>query len=278
MMRIVTLLENNAIDPGLKARHGIALYIETDDTKILFDAGPDDSLLKNAERLGVDLAAVDVAILSHGHLDHGGGLAAFMSVNRKAKVILKDSAVKGFYAKLFWFLKIDIGLKLSALERSRLQFISGNHRISDRIQVITGFEKSGFIPSGNASLFISNQSGRLVVDPFDHEICLLIQSGDKQVLLTGCAHSGLGNMIRTVQQSTNVKTIDVVLGGFHLFNPVSKKTEPEANIDRLIVELDGLKQTVFYTGHCTGEKAFRYLKSKMGDRIKAFHTGTVITI
>jgi 7,8-dihydropterin-6-yl-methyl-4-(beta-D-ribofuranosyl)aminobenzene 5'-phosphate synthase len=159
-----------------------------------------------------------------------------------------------------------------------LQFISGNHRISDRIQVITGFEKSGFIPSGNASLFISNQSGRLVVDPFDHEICLLIQSGDKQVLLTGCAHSGLGNMIRTVQQSTNVKTIDVILGGFHLFNPVSKKTEPEANIDRLIAELDGLKQTVFYTGHCTGEKAFRYLKSKMGDRIKAFHTGTVITI
>ena len=80
-MKIVTLLENTAGDAGLCAAHGLSLYIETPKHKILFDMGPDARFLDNAKKLGVDLSAVDIAVLSHGHYDHGGGLRAFCEIN-----------------------------------------------------------------------------------------------------------------------------------------------------------------------------------------------------
>ena len=73
-MKIVTLLENTARRPGLAAARGLSLYVETDRRKVLFDMGPDASFLDNARALGIDLAAVDDAVLSHGHSDHGGGI------------------------------------------------------------------------------------------------------------------------------------------------------------------------------------------------------------
>ena len=72
-MKIVTLLENTAGREGLRAAHGLSLYIETPRHKLLFDMGPNEDFLANAGALGVDLTAVDLAVLSHGHYDHGGG-------------------------------------------------------------------------------------------------------------------------------------------------------------------------------------------------------------
>ena len=74
-MKIVTLLENTSRRPGLTAARGLSLYAETAERKVLFDMGPDEAFLENARALGVDLAAVDTAVLSHGHSDHGGGLS-----------------------------------------------------------------------------------------------------------------------------------------------------------------------------------------------------------
>lgn len=91
-MRIVTLLENN-ISPRaaitadtneLKNAHGLSLYLETADHRILFDMGPGDEIAHNARNLSIDLAAVDLAAISHGHYDHGGGLATFLSLNTTA--------------------------------------------------------------------------------------------------------------------------------------------------------------------------------------------------
>ena len=92
-MKIVTLLENTARRPGLAAARGLSLYVETDRRKVLFDMGPDASFLDNARALGIDLAAVDAAVLSHGHSDHGGGLAAFCAVNRGASIYLRREAL-----------------------------------------------------------------------------------------------------------------------------------------------------------------------------------------
>ena len=97
-MKIVTLLENTACKDGLCAAHGLSLYIETPRHKILFDMGPNDGFLTNAKALGVDLAAVDTAVLSHGHYDHGGGLAAFCEANSRAEVLIHMDAFGDFYA------------------------------------------------------------------------------------------------------------------------------------------------------------------------------------
>ena len=96
-VRVTALLENTAGREGLCAAHGLSLYIETPRYKILFDMGPGDEFLSNAEALGVDLTAVDLAVLSHGHDDHGGGLAAFCRVNDHAPIYLHRSAFGPYY-------------------------------------------------------------------------------------------------------------------------------------------------------------------------------------
>ena len=83
-MKLTTLIENTTLSPALTAEHGLSLYIETRGHKILFDMGQSPAFAENAETLGVDLSEIDLAILSHGHYDHGGGLATFLELNSTA--------------------------------------------------------------------------------------------------------------------------------------------------------------------------------------------------
>ena len=275
-MKITTLLENTTEDPRLTPKHGISLYVETQDRKILFDTGPDDTFICNAQTLGIDLADVDLALISHGHYDHGGGLEHFLNINSKAKVLLKDSALGSFYARIFHVIKKQIGLNFGNGDHPRLRLISGNSKIDDNLEVITDFSKPGFIPAGNKSLFKKGGSGRLVPDDFAHEICLVLKSGGKTILFTGCSHSGLGNIMKSVKKDTGYGEFDMVIGGFHLYNPVLKKTESRARMDLFLEEISAFGKPIFYTGHCTGQQAFEYMAGETGGQVKPFRTGTVI--
>ena len=91
-MKIISLLENTTQKCGMEVEHGLSLYIEANGKRILFDMGQSDLFAKNAERLGIDLSEVDVAVISHGHYDHGGGLGCFLSLNSKAPIYLSRHA------------------------------------------------------------------------------------------------------------------------------------------------------------------------------------------
>ena len=91
-MKIYTLLENTACRTDLRAEHGLSLLIETGGQRILFDTGASPAFAGNAEALGIDLNTVDIAILSHGHYDHGGGIARFLEINKHAPVWLSRHA------------------------------------------------------------------------------------------------------------------------------------------------------------------------------------------
>ena len=88
----ITVLTENTTELGLPVEHGLSLFIEIGDRRILFDSGQSDLFAKNAEALGVDLKTVDFAVLSHGHYDHGGGLKKFLEVNGKAKIYMSRYA------------------------------------------------------------------------------------------------------------------------------------------------------------------------------------------
>ena len=109
-MKITTLLENNAARADLTSAHGLSLYIETAEHKILFDMGPDEKFWDNAEKLGIDLAQVDIAFLSHAHSDHAGGAAYFLGRNDKAKLHLQKEEV----AEVRWVTREEV---LELLER-----------------------------------------------------------------------------------------------------------------------------------------------------------------
>ena len=129
IMKIVTLMENGRIDDRLKSAHGLSIYIEHKDHKILFDLGPNNNYIKNAEILGIDLTKVDIVIISHGHFDHGRGLKKFMKINSLAKIYLSEEAF-GKQVKKLGPLYIPIGIK-KPKDLSRIVFIKKSIELSD---------------------------------------------------------------------------------------------------------------------------------------------------
>jgi len=101
-MKIIALIENSRLEsaPELAAEHGLSLHIETGEKRILFDTGASGSFADNATRMGIDLASVDVLVISHHHFDHGGGLERFLTLNGSAAIYLRKSEFEDFFFRL----------------------------------------------------------------------------------------------------------------------------------------------------------------------------------
>ena len=274
-MEIICLLENNTTDPNLAPDHGLSFFIRTRNQSILFDMGQDRKFADNARHLGVDLTQTDLSVLSHGHYDHGGGLPHFQTLNTTAQTIMTRKAFEGrCYAQYLDYDPKYIGLDTDAVDQSRCRFIDADLALSRDLTIITDFSKTGFIPENNAGLLRQRKDGKLIDDEFSHELALLIVEDGTSVLFTGCAHSGMGNMIDTVLTRTGRDHIDHVIGGFHLYNRVTKTTEADSRLDILVNELSAHPGTTYYTGHCTGPDAPAYMSEKMPRPINVFSTGT----
>ena len=124
-MKITVLLENTTARADMKTEHGLSLYIETEKHKILFDMGQTEIFAENAKKLGIDLSQVDVAVLSHGHYDHGGGLAKFLDINNRATVYIHTEAFLPHYNGKHRY----IGLETSLSAHPRIIFTEDIYRV-----------------------------------------------------------------------------------------------------------------------------------------------------
>lgn len=256
-MKIVTLLENTACGTAVTPQHGLSLYIETGSRKILFDMGQDDTFARNAEELGIDLSQVDIAVLSHGHYDHGGGLGEFLRINKKSRVYIHRDAFGQYYNGTEKY----IGLDPSVCEDPRLVFTEGRMQLTPEL-FLTDCNDLGW---HNDSYGLNRREGTAFrPDDFRHEQYLQITEGKRRVLISGCSHKGIGNIAGYFQP-------DVLIGGFHL-----NKVEDASVLERIAMALPA--DCIYYTGHCTGEKQFAVMKQIMGDRLRKLSTGVVIRI
>ncbi|MBR4832901.1 MAG: MBL fold metallo-hydrolase [Thermoguttaceae bacterium] len=119
-MKIAVLCENSSSSPEFEAEHGLSFYVETSARRFLFDFGASSLFLRNAERLGIDVSTVDVAFLSHGHRDHGGGLAAFFEKNRVAPVYAAEKALRSYYSLRPNGEYVDIGVRVAPENAARI--------------------------------------------------------------------------------------------------------------------------------------------------------------
>jgi len=261
-MRIVTLLENTACREDLTCEHGLSLYIQTGDLRILFDAGQTDAFAKNAETLGIDLSKVDFAVLSHGHYDHGGGLRRFLEINKTAPVYLHKDAFMPHYNGAEKY----IGLDETLLVSDRLIFADDKLEIAPGIILESG-DIPLPIPIDPAGLTVL-ENGQCLPEDFRHEQYLLIEDEGKRICFSGCSHKGILNIAGHFRP-------DVLIGGFHFM-----KLTPETDARRLAAAAEELLQypTTYYTGHCTGAAAFDFMKPIMGDRLNNLTTGAVIKV
>ena len=246
-----------------ETEHGLSILLETEQHSILLDTGASDMLIRNAARLGKDLSRVDYVFISHGHSDHAGGLKHFMAINKKAKVIVSPEAISGmFYSKRRYLHSITT--EWPEIPQERLLEIEHSGSIGDDIYVIAHIPQIHPMPEGNQHLFIEDAQGQYIQDDFRHELALYTGG----LLFTGCAHSGLENILAACPLPANT-----VVGGFHLLD----NHESEAKLSELSHRLaDAYPQTQFYTSHCTGDAAFAILYGVMGNKIHPFSCGTTV--
>ena len=110
-MKITALLENTTHRTDMKTEHGLSLYIESENLNILFDMGQSANFAENAQKLGIDLSKADIAILSHGHYDHGGGLSEFLKSNDHAPVFIHRDAFLPHYNGTEKYIGLDSSLE-----------------------------------------------------------------------------------------------------------------------------------------------------------------------
>ena len=250
-MKITALVENTS-QSELKAWHGLSLYIETRRHKLLFDVGPDGILFHNAGRLGIDLAEIDTVIISHGHTDHGGALGRFLKLNPRARVYIQRKAFESHSYKAL-FLKLPVGLDKALASHPQITLLDGDYQIDEELSLFTVTETSGCRSPLNDILY--DPRGR---DDFSHEQDLLIMENGS-ALIMGCGHAGVVNIMDRVKSHPP----EVCVGGFHLYDPATRKTAPEALLNEIALALKSYKDTRFYTCHCTGEKVFQHLKRQI---------------
>ncbi|RXE60553.1 MBL fold metallo-hydrolase [Acetivibrio mesophilus] len=274
-MIIKALVENTALSKDFGSEHGLSLYIESNSHKILFDVGASELFLENAKKLNVDISEVDYLIVSHGHYDHGGGLRAFLRENTKAEVFIHQLAFEKYYALRLGDEREYIGLDEELKQNKRIGFTSDRFFISKGVQVFSNITRKEPLPKSNDSLLMKHDD-KIVQDTFAHEQNLIIEEAGKTLLVTGCAHNGIENILEYFHDLKR-RMPNYVIGGFHLSSRSSGSNEDSEMIDKISKYLMDTN-VKFYTCHCTGIESYNRLKAVMGDNIDYLSAGSEIRI
>ena len=231
-MKLVVLADNRANDDVFETEHGLSVYLETEVYTYLLDTGRSDCFIRNAERLGIDLRTVDYVFLSHAHLDHTGGLEAFLAINDKAKVIMSPLVMKQrYYSSRHGGLR-ELGIPIDASSwQDRLLLVEDELMLEDGSCFYACTMQRFPSPKANSTLWVGSPEN-VVSDPFEHELVACFGT-DHPLLFIGCAHKGVLNIVADYSERFG-KEPAFVFGGFHLLDStIGARFESEEDLDTL---------------------------------------------
>ncbi len=266
-MKITVLIENHEGRVSV-FEHGLSLYIKTQNHHLLADAGQSDAIIGNASELGIDLALVDTIVLSHGHYDHSGGIMPLSQLNPAVKVYMQKKAALDYYHDERY-----IGIDKAILTLPGTVLLDGDCTIDEELSIFTGITGRRYFASSNRVLS-RVENGVHREDDFSHEQCLVVSEGGKRILISGCAHNGILNVLDRYKELYG-SLPDMVISGFHLMKKTPYTSEEISVIEATARELATM-DTAFYTGHCTGDEAFAIMKEIMGEKLHGIYTGMEI--
>lgn len=271
-MKVYVLVDNND-GAGLKGEWGLSFYIEYADKTVLLDAGLSPLFAVNAEKMGLDLNRVDLAVLSHAHDDHANGLDRFFELNDHAKLYVAQGCDENCYDRhgiRFKYAGVPRGIMTRHADR--IVKADPDMFIAEGIRLLghstPGLEKLGRMEK----MYLRQGFLRYVPDDFSHEHSLVFDMGDGVVVFNSCSHAGADNIINEVMKAYPGKRIIAMIGGFHLFN----KSDDYVRAFARRVGDTGVEAV--YTGHCTGQKAWDIMHDELGDKVHALQTGLVFEL
>jgi 7,8-dihydropterin-6-yl-methyl-4-(beta-D-ribofuranosyl)aminobenzene 5'-phosphate synthase len=227
---LTIVYDNNALDARLKTAWGFACLVETGEMTLLFDTGGDGpTLLGNMAALGIDPRRIDVVVLSHNHADHTGGLEALLDMDSHKIVYAPRSFPADF--------KLRVSQRANVIEVSEPAMIANHIRTT-----------------GEMGAAIIEQS-------------LLIETDKGLIVLTGCAHPGI---VEIVQQAKTYGNVYLAMGGFHL------KDKSADQVEAIIAEIKQLGVRQVAPSHCTGDSAIQQFKQAFGAEFIPAGVGAVM--
>ena len=232
-MKLTVLVDNNTlIDRYFFAEPGIALYLEQGGKRILLDVGYSDIFIKNAQKMNIDLRTLDYVVLSHGHLDHTWGLDPLVRLYTESKIegIPHKRPTVMAHPSLFFSKKFDemeIGSLVSQDKLSihfPIELSKDPIWLTDRILFLSEIERKNDFEGKKSIGSIIKPDGEGPDYLYD-DTALVYKSAQGLVIITGCSHSGICNIIEQAKKLCKEDRVIDIVGGLHLLDPSKKQLQ-----------------------------------------------------
>lgn len=251
-MDLKVLVDNNTlIDRYFVAEPGLSYYINDDGHEILFDLGYSDIFFQNAEKMGLDLLQIQDVVISHGHLDHTWGLEPYARRLNEARFEKRKCNRPHLIAHPLAFTSIngeetnEFGSLMSVDKLSKHFEITLSRT---PVEITSRLTWLGEIPRKldfeNLQSF-GRKDGETAVDMVPDDSALVYRSDDGLVVITGCSHSGICNIVEHAKKICCEEKIVDIIGGFHLMNPAP------IQMKGTLEYLGGQGVNNVYACHCT---------------------------
>ena len=271
--RITVLVNDTAASQDLASEHGLALWIEHGGHCILFDTGLSGRVLcENAARLGVRLEDAEAVCLSHGHVDHTGGLATVLERLPGADVYAHPAVFVPKYVKRkSGRQSIGIGFSPDQLRAKgvRLHLSEGPQEVCPGATLTGEVDRDPRLAPSTAHLLAEGKTAP-VPDPFRDDQALILGTDGGLVVVSGCAHAGIANHCRAAQGLMSEERLRAVVGGFHLVGASRELLEGT------IAAFRDLDPEAIHPCHCTGQPATEALVRAFPDTCQPIAAGSTL--
>ncbi len=277
--KITILCENRAgLTKNIVGEHGFCALVEKNGQKILLDTGQGLGLIPNARTLGIDLSRIDTIVLSHGHYDHTGGLAQLLPFSQKTRLIAhpdifgpKFSQQKNNADEPFKYIGPPLSKDLLEADpncelilQKNFQKISDQIFFSGQIPRVTDFETN----DKRLKLKLENKFSD---DPLFDDTSLLIETKKGPVILTGCAHSGIVNVMKHFENMTGHNRFYAVIGGTHL-----GFLNSDDQLEKTMDAFEAYDLDMIGVSHCTGNEASATCYNRFKEKFAFANAGWAI--
>lgn len=278
MTEVIILADNRPtpMQSPIKTEHGLSIYIEFDNLKLLCDTGASDLYAQNAEQMGINLDELDFALLSHAHADHSGGLNHLLE-NHPCDLYLSGNIKDHKFYSMRHGNKRDISHDNTLFTRypDQIKQIHESLWVSDKVAIISNFTNKYPRPQGNTHLLCD-----AAPDTFAHELALVLSTEQGLVIISPCTHSGAANVIETCREFTGERNVATFIGGLHFVDHPKGTTTGYDEVIQFHRTMSRIApDTQIITGHCTASEAEEHLSMLFSpDDLQFFYSGAIIEL